>query len=338
MIRGAASLQYGTQFGGLVNFQMNKPDPNELFEFRTRQTAGSNGLLTSFNSVSGNAGSIGYYAYYNYKEGNGFRPNSGFQSDNLYLYLDAELSEKTRLSLDATYLYYLAQQPGGLTDVQFLNNPYQSNRERNWFEVDWRLASLQLDHRFSFKTRFSLVAFGLDASRKSVGFRTNRVSQQDDPDEPRDLILGDFNNWGAEARFLHRYSIGSRNAVFLIGSKLYKSDNSSVQGAGSASAEPDFALANNLFPDYPNQSDFDFPNRNLAIFGENIFYLRDNLSVTPGFRYEFIKTQSTGTYKRVNFDLSGNPILNRTFEENREFDRQFMLLGIGLSYLPDPYV
>jgi len=338
VIRGAASLQYGTQFGGLVNFQMNKPDPNDLFEFRTRQTAGSNGLLTSFNSVSGNAGRVGYYAYYNYKEGNGFRPNSGFESDNLYLYLDAELSDKTRLSLDATYLAYLAQQPGGLTDVQFLNNPYQSNRERNWFEVDWRLASLQLDHRFSFKTRFSLVAFGLDASRKSVGFRTNRVSQQDDPEAARDLIIGNFNNWGAEARFLHRYTIGSRNAVFLIGSKYYKSDNRSEQGAGSASANPDFTLANDLFPDYPNQSDFDFPNRNLAIFGEHIIYLKDNLSVTPGFRYEYIKTESTGSYKRVNFDLSGNPILNRTFEEDREFDRQFVLLGIGISYLPGPKV
>ncbi|PWN05314.1 TonB-dependent receptor [Rhodohalobacter mucosus] len=336
VIRGAASLQYGTQFGGLVNFQMNKPDPNEVFELRTRQTAGSNGLLTSFNSVSGNAGKVGYYAYYNYKEGNGFRPNSGFDSDNLYLYLDAELSEKTRLSLDATYLTYLARQPGGLTDVQFINNPFQSNRERNWFAVDWRLASLQLDHRFSFRTRFSLVAYGLDASRKSVGFRTNRVSQQDDPDAPRDLIIGDFSNWGTEARFLHRYTVGSRNAVFLIGSKFYKSDNRAVQGPGSASAAPDFTLANDTFPDYPNQSDFDFPNRNLALFGEHILYLKDNFSVTPGFRYEYIKTESTGSYKRVNFDLSGNPILNRTFEENREFDRQFVLLGIGLSYLPDP--
>ena len=334
IIRGAASLQYGTQFGGLVNFRMNRPEPNRLVDVRTRQTAGSNGLLTSFNSVSGHAGKIGYYGYYNYKEGEGFRPNSGFQSDNFYLFTDAELTEKTRISADATYLSYLAQQPGGLTDVQFYNNPYQSNRERNWFKVDWRLLSLQLDHRFSFNTRFSLVAFGLDASRESVGFRTNRVSQQDDPDAPRDLILGDFNNWGAEARFLHRYSIGSRNAVFLIGSKFYDSNNRSIQGAGTASDEPDFTLANNLFPDYPNQSDFNFPNRNVALFGEHIFYLRDNFSLTPGFRYEYIKTQSTGSYKRINFDLSGNPILNRTFEEDRKFDRQFLLLGIGVSYLP----
>ncbi|MDX1592008.1 MAG: carboxypeptidase-like regulatory domain-containing protein, partial [Balneolaceae bacterium] len=53
IIRGAASLQYGTQFGGLVNFRMNRPEPNRLVDIRTRQTAGSNGLLTSFNSVSG---------------------------------------------------------------------------------------------------------------------------------------------------------------------------------------------------------------------------------------------------------------------------------------------
>jgi Fe(3+) dicitrate transport protein len=334
VIRGAASLQYGTQFGGLVNFQMKKPERNQAIDVRTRQSAGSNGLLTSFNSISGHAGKMGYYAYYNYKEGSGFRPNSGFQSDNIYLYLDADVTEKTRISGEATYLNYLAQQPGGLTDVQFYRNPTQSNRERNWFRVDWKLLSLQLDHRFSFNTRFSLIAYGLDASRESVGFRTNRVSQQDNPESPRDLIIGDFNNLGAEARFLHRYGIGSRSAVFLIGSKFYDSNNRSIQGAGTTSADPDFSLANNLFPDYPNQSDFDFPNRNVALFGENIFYLRDNVSITPGFRFEYIKTQSIGSYKRVNFDLSGNPILNQTFEENRQFDRQFVLMGVGLSYLP----
>ena len=336
VIRGAASLQYGTQFGGLINFRMKRPDPEQQLQLRTRQTAGSNGLLTSFNSLNGEVGKVGYYGYYNYKEGNGFRPNSGFDSDNFYLYVDADLAERTRLSFDVTYLGYLAQQPGGLTDAAFYDRPFSSNRSRNWFDVDWRLASLNLDHRFSYRSRFSFTLYGLDASRKSVGFRTNRVSQEDDPDAARDLIVGDFNNWGAEARYLRRYRLGSRNAVFLLGSKFYKSDNRSVQGPGSATADADFTLADNTFPDYPNQSDFDFPNRNAAFFGEHIFYLKDNLSVTPGFRFEYIKTQSIGSYKRVNFDLAGNPILNQTFEESRTFDRHFLLLGIGLSYLPTP--
>ena len=335
VIRGAASLQYGTQFGGLVNFRMKSPVDDKVAEFTTRQSIGSNALFTSHNSVSGTYKKLGYLGYYNYKNGESFRPNSEFESDNVYLFTEYALSDKTKISADFTYLGYLAQQPGGLTDAQFYNDPEFSNRERNWFEVDWKLASLKLDHRFTYQSRLSVTAFGLNASRKSVGFRTNRVSQQDDPNEPRDLILGDFNNWGVETRFLQRYKLGNKNAVFLLGSKYYQSKNTSVQGPGTASSDADFSLADDEFPNYPRQSDFTFPNQNLALFGEHIFYVKDNFSITPGFRFEYIKTQSEGSYKRVNFDLAGNPIQNQTFEEEKTFERNFVLLGIGLSYQPD---
>lgn len=335
IIRGAASLQYGTQFGGLVNFRMKTPVDDKVAEFTTRQSIGSNALFTSHNSVNGTYKNLGYLGYYNYKKGNSFRPNSEFKSDNVYLFTEYSLSDKTSLSADFTYLGYLAQQPGGLTDAQFYNNPEFSNRERNWFEVDWKLASLKLDHRFTYQSRLSVTAFGLNASRKSVGFRTNRVSQQDDPNEPRDLILGDFNNLGLETRFLQRYKLWNKNAVFLVGSKYYQSKNTSVQGPGTASSEADFSLADEEFPNYPRQSDFTFPNQNLALFGEHIFYVKDNFSITPGFRFEYIKTRSQGTYKRVNFDLAGNPIQNQTFEEEKTFERNFVLLGIGLSYQPN---
>lgn len=335
VIRGAASLQYGTQFGGLVNFKMKKPARDRTIEVTSRQSVGSNSLFTTHNSLSGTTGDTGYYGYFNYKNGDGFRPNSEFESENVYLYVDHKFSDKTKLSADFTYLYYLAQQPGGLTDAQFFEDPTFSNRTRNWFEVDWKLASLSLEHNFNYNMKLNALVFGLDASRKTVGFRTNRVSQEDDLDAPRDLIDGTFNNWGAEVRFLDRYSIGRRDAVFLLGSKYYSSNNTSVQGPGSASSEPDFTLADDRFPNYPNQSDFTYPNRNLALFGENIFYVNDDFSITPGFRFEYITTESEGTFKRVNFDLAGNPIQNQTFEDNRSFNRNFLLLGLGVSYYAD---
>ena len=99
VIRGAASLQYGTQFGGLVNFKMKKPNRNEPLEFTTRNSAGSNSLFTTHNSVSGTTGNVGYYGYYNRKEGDSFRPNSGFKSDNIYLYTDYSLGERRRFRL-----------------------------------------------------------------------------------------------------------------------------------------------------------------------------------------------------------------------------------------------
>ncbi|MEL7021610.1 MAG: TonB-dependent receptor, partial [Bacteroidota bacterium] len=176
--------------------------------------------------------------------------------------------------------------------------------------------------------------FGLDAARKAVGFRTNRVSQTDDLNAPRDLLVSNFNNWGVETRFLHRYRLLGKNAIFLVGNKWYSSNNSAIQGAGTAAADADFSLANDQFPAYPNQSSFIFPNRNLALFAEHIFYLNDQLSFTPGVRLEHIKTESEGTYRRIDTDLAGNPIRDTSFEDNRSIPRQRILLGLGTSYKP----
>ena len=338
VIRGAASLQYGTQFGGLVNFVFREPERDREFSLRSRQTVGSNALFTSFNEVSGQLGALGYQAFYNRKQGDGFRPNSAFTSDNAFVHLDYRPGagppdqRRTHVALEYTYLDYLAQQAGGLTDAAFYADPYASNRTRNWFAVDWQLLSLRLEHRFTDRLRFSLQLFALDAARRAVGFRTNRVSQTDDVSEPRDLLLGEFRNAGAEARLLRRYTLGGREAIALIGAKVYRAANGAVQGPGSASAGADFGLATDRFPSYPNQSDFSFPNRNVAVFGEHVFYLTDALSLTPGARYEYIRTASEGTYRRFDFDLAGNPIRDQTFTDDRVFSRSLALFGLGLGY------
>ncbi|QLE02109.1 TonB-dependent receptor [Galbibacter sp. BG1] len=335
VVRGAASLQYGTQFGGLVNFKMKKPNPNKKIELVSRQTLGSYGLFTSFNSIGGTVGDFEYYTFFNYKQGDGFRPNSQFNSRNFYNHIGYRFSENTKISFETTLLNYIAKQPGGLTDAQFEEDPTFSNRYRNWFEVDWKLFSLLFEHQFSSKTDFSLNVFGLDASRDALGFRENRVDQPDEGTSPRDFISGKFKNWGAEARLLHRYKIADKDAVFLIGSKYYQANNSEKQGPGSANADPDFNFYTEEYPNYPRQSDFTFPNRNVSVFGENIFNITEAFSVTPGFRFEYIKTESEGTYKNIILDLAGNPILNETLEDDRVFDRNFILLGLGLSYKPN---
>jgi len=344
VVRGAASLQYGTQFGGLINFKMHAPSDKKV-ALVSRQSVGSFNFFSSFNSVSGTVGKFSHYTYFHHKQGDGFRPNSAFNSNNIFTNLNYQLTEKTTLSVDLTYLNYLAQQPGGLTDEQFQENPEFSNRARNWFEVDWKLASAKIEHRFNVRTQTSLMLFGLNAHRYALGFRGdptnlngNPVADADPQDEngeyifTRDLIKGEFRNYGAEWRFLTRYGLGSRESVLLVGSKLYVSNNTAEQGPGDNGTGATFRFDRASYPAYPNQSSFRFPNTNLAFFGENIFVLNDRLSITPGFRLEKIRTISDGTYTRVNFDNAGNPIDNQTFDDNRSFDRSFLLLGLGSSY------
>lgn len=332
IVRGAAAMQYGTQFGGLVNFITKKP-ADKPFEVLTRNTFGSYGLYSNFTSVSGTKGKFSYYSYFNYKQGDGFRPNGDFESKNYFGNLNYRFNDKTSLHFDYTYFDYLAHQSGGLTDAMFDADPRQSNRTRNWFAVDWNLFALRLQHKFTPDSEFSLQLFGLDASRKTVGFRPNRVSTDDNGGE-RDLILGDFVNWGAEARYLQNYELFKNKSTLLIGAKYYQSDNTGIQGPGSAGSNADFRLATNVFPLYQNQSDYRFPNVNVAVFGENIFKISPKFSVTPGFRFEKIRTQTDGYFRKINLDLAGNVLLDQTIPEAVTKDRDFVLAGVGLSYKP----
>ena len=331
IIRGAASLQYGTQFGGLVNFKLKDASTYRPITGVIRNTIGTNRLYTNFTQLSGRLGKWRYIGHVNIKKGNGFRPNSEFNSSNVFAKISYDFSENTILSAEVTYLDYLAQQAGGLTDDLFNENPYQSNRKRNWFGLYWFLYNIKFEHTLSDNSNISVNFFGLNAQRNAIGFRSNRVSQID-PYEERDLIKGDFNNFGIEARWLKKYILGNKKAVFLLGGKYYSAKNTSAQGPGSASNEADFSFYNEEYPSYSKQSNYTYPNENISIFSENIFYINKRMSVTPGLRYENILTATEGNYQRINSDAAGNVILNETLNSIESRRRSFVLLGLGLSY------
>ena len=331
IIRGAASLQYGTQFGGLVNFKLKDASTYRPITGVIRNTIGTNSLYTNFTQLSGRLDKWRYIGHVNIKKGNGFRPNSEFNSSNVFAKISYDFSENTILSAEVTYLDYLAQQAGGLTDDLFNENPYQSNRERNWFGLYWFLYNIKFEHALSDDSNISVNFFGLNAQRNAIGFRSNRVSQID-PYEERDLIKGDFNNFGIEARWLKKYILGNKKAVFLLGGKYYSAKNTSAQGPGSASNEADFSFYNEEYPSYSKQSNYTYPNENISIFSENIFYINKRMSVTPGLRYENILTATEGNYQRINSDAAGNVILNETLNSIESRRRSFVLLGLGLSY------
>ncbi len=345
IIRGASSLQYGTQFGGLIDFRTRKIPSYKDIQIISNQTVGSFGAFSSFNYIGVNKGKFSINAFYNYKTGNGFRDFSDYDAHNSFVSVGYKFNKSTEITLEYTHYNYLAQQAGGLTDQQFETNPQLSTRERNWFDVDWDLYNMSLSHKVGRAGLLTLNVFALDASRKSVGYRGNPIDLNQNPitaiDEqdsdgnyisPRDLIIGDFNNYGAEVKYLSHYKIADKKSVFLIGSKYYKSDNGSIQGAGSTGSDADFRLYDEQFSDYPNQSNFRFPNLNVSAFVENIFYLNDKISLIPGARFEYIKTEAIGDYNQVVFDNAGNPIANSSLSDDNSLSRKFALLGLGFSY------
>ncbi|HNP20099.1 MAG TPA: TonB-dependent receptor [Fulvivirga sp.] len=329
IIRGAASLQYGTQFGGMVNFRFKKGPENKKIELTTRQTAGSWGFFSSFNSIGGTVakGKVNYYTYYNYKRGDGYRPNSEFDFHNAFISISYSVSDKLLINTEYTKMAYQAHQPGGLTDKLFEDNPRQSVRERNWFKVDWNLMAVNLTYRFSPRTQLNIRNFGLIAERQSIG-NLERINVADFNDN-RTLIDGTFNNIGNETRLLHRYKIFGKQNALLVGFRIYSGETTADQGFGNNESGPDFYFLN---PDNLENSSYTFPNYNYSLFAENIFDLTDKLSITPGLRLENIQTFSDGYYKQRVLDGAGNIIVENTINENLNRKRSFLIAGLGISY------
>lgn len=344
IVRGAASLQYGTQFGGLVNFKLKKPKSHGV-QGSILQSVGSFGLVNTYSDLSYKNKRFSILGFYNYKRGSGFRPNAGYNAHYGYVYSALELTEHTKLQLEWTGMTYLMQQPGGLTDSKFNENIMYSNRSRNWFQVQWNLLDFKLKHRLTERTKCSLQLTGLLASRNALGFRGNVLNLNSNPitdldeqiDEdtyvnPRDLIKGSFKNIGIEGRILSRYSLRKIWQTWVLGFKIYNARNRSQQGPGSNKSDPDFSFYNQQFFDYPNQSTYLYPNKNVALFAEHIFRLGAKWSVTPGIRLEYILTEAKGKYVSKIYDIAGNVIDSEQVKEVRALPRFFPIFGVGINY------
>ena len=327
IVRGAASLQYGPQFGGLLNFIFKKGSEDKVFEFTSENTVGSFGLLTTFNSIGGSKNGWNYYGFYQYKTGDGWRPNSAFDQQTIYGSVQKTFGKLT-LNGQFTRMNYLAQQAGGLADFEFSQNPRQSKRARNWFKVDWNLAALNLDYKFNENTKVNSRFFYLDAARQALGELS--AINRPDPLRERDLIKGTYNNFGNETRLIHRYKVGEQLMTFLVGTRYYQGFTTNRQGDASDGSDADFTFLN---PDDLERSSYEFPSKNISVFAENLFNITDKWTITPGVRFEYIRTASEGFYKERVFS-GGQVIFEQKFEDAQVNPRSLVLAGLGVGFKP----
>ena len=237
-----------------------------------------------------------------------------------------QLSKRIKVGVEYTHMGYLAQQPGGLQDYEFYQNPRTSKRSRNFFRVDWNLAAAHLDYRISDATQINSRTFYLHARRDALG-ELGPINRPD-PGLQRDLVRGLYRNAGSETRLKHRYQIGGQYTTLIAGVRYYQGFSRSRQGIGSGGSDADFAFYQN---DTPLDADYDFPSRNVSAFAENLFNLTDRWTLTPGVRWEYIRTAADGTYLQQ--VVAGDQVIyQETFEESRYNARSLALMGVGSSY------
>jgi Fe(3+) dicitrate transport protein len=323
LVRGGASLQFGPQFGGMLNYVL-KRETKKKFSFETQNTVGSYGLMSSYNAIGGNYKKFSYYVYNHSRSADGWRENSEYSVRNTHAFVEYRFTDQTKLSAEYTNMDYQMQQSGGLTDEQFNSNSRQSLRERNWFGTPWNVFSINFDTKVSNNFSSNTKLFGLVGERNSVGFTaTPNIEDAINPatnDYANRRVDRDYyQNFGLENRNIYKYKLGKIDNNLAVGVRLYKANTQRVQdGKGTTGSDFDLSIEGQF------ARDLDFTTENIALFAENQFKVSEKFSVTPGVRYEYIKNTGEGRFGTS----GGNDI---AFPEET-IARSVPLFGLGLEY------
>lgn len=307
-VRGGASLLYGPQPAGAMNYVSSMPRTDRLFGMQTKHIFGSNDLYSTFTSIDGSAGKWSWYGWFNHRSGTGFRKaNSDFNVDGGRLKLIYQQATDTRwiFSLDAGSDRH--GDPGGLTASAYNADRNQTVRTTDRFRLSRVVASAELQHKFSSKTELSVKtwagAYDRWSNRQAGSFGTltgptTAIQHQQ------------FYNWGVEPRIRHDYELWGGNHSLAAGMQFYMCRSPRKDATGAYPTD-DIGTVNTIAA-----RDVIYG----SVFLENKFTF-GRLTVTPGFRMEMVNQNITVK------NIGGV----NTQRDASKFDKQ-PLFGLGLSY------
>jgi Fe(3+) dicitrate transport protein len=327
-VRGGASLMYGPQPGGSLNYVTHRPRTDREFSARSQHVFGSDNLYSTFNSADGTLDRIGYYAYFNHRQTDGFRDaNSDFElfAGSAKLVLDATSDSRWIFNFDG----YAEEhgEPGGLTlatgatAVNYDADREATSRFFDRFRLERHVASLAWERDFSENTALTVTGWGGYYSRFSKrqrggGFGTLPTGAAAGSNT---IELQEFYTEGIEARLRHDWALGDYTHTFSGGAQLYHTDSPRTDKRGATPGANSGVVRNESERDV-----FYAP-----VFLENRFSL-GNFSITPGFRLETIH-QSVDEKRNADKTAAGTPLGDESQTDI------VPLFGIGLEreFRPD---
>ena len=326
IVRGQGALQYGPQFGGLVNYILrNGNEFNKPLVFETQQTIGSYGLFNSYNAIGGKKGNTHYYSFFDHRRANGWRENSNYYTNSGFATITHQFKNNISLTFELMHSHVRSKQPGGLTDQQIATNARKSERGRNWFDITWTTPALILNYEINKQTRWNTKLFGTIGNRNSVGFMQSIlvkdvVNSSTNNYDNRVVNLDQYRNYGLESRFITAYQLGKQEHTISLGVRAYSGQtNRQAEGKGATGTGYDISIEGQ----YP--TDVSFDSKNAAVFAENIFRLNNKFIVIPGVRMEYLEGAVAGRTGFYNTGIS-------TQLQNISRSRNFVMAGIGAEY------
>jgi Fe(3+) dicitrate transport protein len=322
LVRGTGSLQYGAQFGGMLNYITKTADTTRRVAFESVNSVGSYGLLSTYNAIGGRVGNVDYYVYYSKRVSDGYRDNGRTDASAFSALITYRPSRALAITVQLSQSKYLYQIPGPLTDSMFYADPRQSTRARNYYSPDIYIPSINMDWQVGARTKLTWLTSAVLGSRSSVTF--DRPADVVDAIDPvtltyasRQVDIDNYHSYTSELRLLHDYNFLNATSSLLIGVQGMRNDlHRRQQGKGTTGSDYDLTLVQ---PGWGR--DIHFKTNNIALFLENNFRITDRLSLTPGLRAEFGES-----------DLGGSITYYDAEELPNTIEHNFVLAGVNLQY------
>ncbi|WP_409017654.1 TonB-dependent receptor family protein [Dyadobacter sp. CY323] len=322
LVRGTASLQFGAQFGGMINYVTKSPDTTKAFTFESINSGGSFGLFSSYNAIGGKIGKFTYSAYYQRRHSDGYRKNAKSDAQSQYVMLGYEFNNSLRIKAELGRSSYVYQIPGPLTDAMFAADPRQSTRSRNYFNPDIYVPSIVLDWKISPNTQLKFTNSGVYGARNSVMFDAfanvpDTINSVTNAFRARQVDIDNFKSFTSELRVVHQYDVaGFRNVVSGGVQYMHNKLRRRQLGKGTTGSDFDLSLTDPAFG-----RDMYMKTDNAALFIENLIYITPKLTLSPGFRVESGATDMTG--KISYYDPADLP---------NQIKHRFPLFGVSSQY------
>ncbi len=326
MVRGTAALQYGSQFGGVIDFVTRSPDTTRAASFESRSTLGSYGLRSTYVAMAGGmqrggGARLRWLLSASVRRSDGYRRNAQSEYDAQLARVSLQATPKLGVRAQLGRSSYTYQIPGPLTDAMFAADPRSATRSRNFFSPRITVPSITTTWTPSATTRLSAQVSGLLGLRNSVqvpGFAT----QSDLPDpatgarSTRQVDIDRFGSTTTELRFVHGYTLFGRTQTLATGATL-SANQMRRKGVGRGTAGDDYDLT--LTADFARN--VTFRSRAVAVYAEQAMQLTSRWSVVPGMRIERGTTRMAG--RLAYYDPANVP---------RRVEHNFPLFGIRTSY------
>lgn len=321
LVRGTAALQYGSQFGGVIDYVTRAPDTSRAAAFESRSTAGSYGLLSTYDAVAGSLGRLTYLVSGSARRSDGYRRSARSEYDAELVRLSWHASPTLGVRAQVGRSAYTYQIPGPLTDSMFAADPRAATRSRNFFRPVIHVPSLATTWMPAPNTRVVAQVSAVLGRRNSVqvpGFATT-------PDVPnpatgafgaRQVDVDRFGSTTTELRVVHAYTLLGLPQTIATGVSI-SANRMRRQGGGRGTDGSDYDLT--LTNDFAR--DVTFTSRAVALYVEQAVQLTPRLSVVPGLRLERGDTRMAG--RLAYYDAEDVP---------RRVRHDFPLFGVRTSY------